>query len=103
MSAGAKAQEAAQNACAEKLLTEAADYIAATLAKPDIRAWKTIMAYCPPELRQSSDWLMKFIDCFEFGPRLQGWDSQILHRLRDAAIAEVEARNPLTKGASNGR
>jgi hypothetical protein len=95
LSAGRQAQERAQNACAEKLLTEAAGYLGATLAKSDIRAWKMLLTYCPPELRESSDWLRRFVGCFEFGPRLQGWDLQTLHQLRDAADAELKARDPL--------
>lgn len=35
---------------AEELLNEAAGYLAATLAKPDERAWRNLLTYLPPEV-----------------------------------------------------
>lgn len=40
---------AKQNRTAELLLTDAADYFAATLAKPPIEAWRRLLIYAPPE------------------------------------------------------
>ncbi len=38
-----------QNATAEKMLNNVADFIAATQAKPDQRAWDQLLLYCPRE------------------------------------------------------
>ncbi len=38
-----------QDATAEKMLNNVADFIAATQAKPDQRAWDQLLIYCPRE------------------------------------------------------
>ena len=38
-----------QDATAEKMLNNVADFIAATLAKPDQKAWDQLLIYCPQE------------------------------------------------------
>jgi hypothetical protein len=38
-----------QDATAEKMLNNVAEFIAATLAKPDQRAWDQLLIYCPRE------------------------------------------------------
>lgn len=38
-----------QDKTAEKMLNDVADFIAATQAKPDQRAWDQLLIYCPRE------------------------------------------------------
>lgn len=39
---------------AEKLLTDAADFMASNLPKPDPRAWDHLLIYCPLEILEAA-------------------------------------------------
>jgi 16S rRNA G1207 methylase RsmC len=48
-----------QDKTAERMLTDAADFIAATQAKPDQRAWDQLLIYCPRHDTLAGKWIME--------------------------------------------
>ena len=60
-----------QDATAEKMLNNVAEFIAATQAKPDQRAWDQLLIYCPSEAIER-----RMARSIAPVPQCQGWTNK---------------------------